>query len=98
MGYSPAPINISPLRGSPPQNPLAPGELNGATMRLCAFARVSLLVQSVVLAKAQRRKGRKGKIIAMVVLNSQRPFFVTAPGWYSTARKQAVAPAGNRFA
>jgi len=34
---------------------------------------MSLLIQAVVLAKAQRRKGRKGKILAMVGLNSQRP-------------------------
>jgi len=34
---------------------------------------MSLLIQAVVLAKAQRRKGRKGKIMAMVGLNSQRP-------------------------
>jgi hypothetical protein len=40
---------------------------------LCALARMSLLIQAVVLAKAQRRKGRKGKILAMVGLNSQRP-------------------------
>jgi len=33
---------------------------------------MSLLIQAVVLAKAQRRKGRKGKILAMVGLNSQR--------------------------
>ena len=52
--------------GLAPQNPLAPGELNGATLRLCALARMSLLIQSVVLAKAQRRKGRKGKILAGV--------------------------------
>src|SRR5262245_6464137 len=44
-----------------------------APLRLCAFARMSLLIQAVVLAKAQRRKGRKGKIMAMVGLNSQRP-------------------------
>src|SRR5262252_5058849 len=52
-------------------------ELNGAALRLCALARISLLIQSVVLAKAQRRKGRKGKILAMVVLNSQRLLLVT---------------------
>jgi len=34
-----------------------------ATLRLCAFARMSLLIQAVVLAKAQRCKGRKGKIL-----------------------------------
>src|SRR5262245_24142745 len=44
-----------------------------APWRLCALARMSLLIQAVVLAKAQRRKGRKGKILAMVGLNSQRP-------------------------
>src|SRR5262247_4000431 len=44
-----------------------------APLRLCALARMSLLIQAVVLAKAQRRKGRKGKILAMVGLNSQRP-------------------------
>ena len=44
-----------------------------APLRLCALARMSLLIQAMVLAKAQRRKGRKGKILAMVELNSQRP-------------------------
>src|SRR5215470_18601529 len=41
------------------------------------LARMSLLIQAVALAKAQRRKGRKGKILATVGLNSQRPLFVT---------------------
>src|SRR5499426_4679313 len=59
--------------GHKPQNPLVPGELSSATLRLCALARMSLLIQAVVLAKAQRRKGRKGTIPAMVGLNSQRP-------------------------
>src|SRR5215831_21236339 len=36
-------------------------------LRLCALARMSLLIQAVVLAKAQRRKGRK-----VAPLNSQR--------------------------
>jgi len=40
----------------------------GAPLRLCAFARMSLLIQVVVLAKAQRRKGRKWKILAIVGL------------------------------
>src|SRR5215510_3699756 len=64
--------------GHKPQNPLVPGELSSATLRLCALARMSLLIQAVVLAKAQRRKGRKGKILAMVVLNSQRQ---STPGY-----------------
>src|SRR5262249_22131760 len=41
-----------------------------APWRLGALARMSLLIQAVVLAKAQRRKGRKGKILAMVVLKA----------------------------
>jgi hypothetical protein len=43
--------------------------------RLCAFAplrELGLLIQAAVLAKAQRRKGRKGKTTAMAPLNSQR--------------------------
>src|SRR5215475_2567612 len=44
-----------------------------APLRLCALARMSLLIQAAGLAKAQRRNGRKGKILAMVGLNSQRP-------------------------
>src|SRR5262245_8954254 len=51
----------------------------GATLRLCALARMSLLIQAVVLAKAQRRKGRKGKILAMVGLSSQRPLVCPVP-------------------
>src|SRR5215470_9887983 len=50
-----------------------------APLLLCALARMSLLIQTVVLAKAQRRKGRKGKILAMVGLNSQRPSGPTGP-------------------
>jgi len=48
-------------------------DISPTTLRLCALARMSLLIQAMVLAKAQRRKGRKGKILAMVGLNSQRP-------------------------
>jgi hypothetical protein len=52
-------INISPLRGSPPQNPLAPGELNGGDF--APLREIGFLIQAAVLAKAQRRKGREGR-------------------------------------
>src|SRR5215510_8622901 len=63
-----------------------------APLRLCALARMSLLIQAVVLAKAQRRKGRKGKILAMVGLNSQRPSTHGERDCFFTSRQRRLNP------
>src|SRR5262245_18926815 len=62
----------------------------GATLRLCALARMSLLIQAVVLAKAQRRKGRKGKILVMVGLNTQRPSTHGGSEFFFTSRQRRL--------
>jgi curved DNA-binding protein CbpA len=51
--------------------------LRNKRRRLCAFAswrEIGFLIQAAVLAKAQRRKGRKGEHPVVAPLNSQRPF------------------------
>jgi hypothetical protein len=56
---------------------------------------MSLLIQTVVLAKAQRRKGSEGKILAMVGLNSQRSLVCPTSSNVRPTAQQIVIDAGE---